>query len=277
MNRFKRLFSGEQKDPSNPRLVEAMRRVGQADGPEARRTLYHELLTCTLMVPTAGAKPEPTEPGRWTTLSEDMHADIVSIRDGEGEVAFLAFTDTDALRAWQPEGSACLGLPGRALFALALEHGLDGIWLNPAGPFAGKVTRRELEMLVKGPDEVTRALKWMEVDAALQRGGKLHVRAPAVLPSEELVGFVRRSLRPHREVSEVYIFESVLGHARAHLTIGVRFGESATKERIEEIARDAVKGAEPLISPDEIIDLIVLDRDDLLEGVRNTVGPIIRR
>ena len=188
----------------------------------------------------------------------------------------LAFTDADALRAWRPEGSACHALRGPVPFALALDSEVDAIWLNPAGPVAGKITHLEIEMLAQGAGEVSIAIQSMVEDLALQPGAKTFISAPAVLPSEALVDYVRRSLRPHPEVSEAYIFQTVVGDGPPHLTIGVRFGGTVPRERIEEIARGTVHGIHAVV-PDEFINLILLDQDDLLQGVRKKVGPIFRR
>jgi len=261
MGIFKRFLSGEEKEPANPKLLRAMQRVSEGEKPKARQALYQELLKSTLLIPIEG-ELEGHEPGRWVTLSEGMDVAFVTARDSEGQVAFMAFTDPGTLRSWRPEGSRYVALGGPDLFALALNNDAAAILVNPAGPVGGEITRREIQMLAEGavPDPETMDSSTAQV--SMPQGTNLMIGAPAVPPAHELVDRLMGILDEQPEVSEAYIFQTVMGQGVPHLVIGIKLDGAVVTHRIDEIAQTIMDRIQPSLSPGEFVDLMILDREE---------------
>jgi len=276
MGIFKRFLSGKAKEPTNPNLLRAMRVVAEGGNAEALHELHKELLTSSLLIPTT-SEIESLEPGGWLTLSLDLDVKILTARYSEGQIAMAAFTDIDALRSWRPEGNPYIALGGPDLFGIAASQGIAAVLVNPAGPVGGEITRQEIKMLAEGviPYQETRDSASAQV--SVPQGTNLMIGAPAVPPAPELVDQLRAVLDEHTKVSEAYLFQMVMGKGAPHLVIGLKLDGEVAKLRIEEIAQAIMNRIQPSLSPDEFVDLMILDREELLQTVKNFVPPVFER
>jgi hypothetical protein len=74
--------------------------------------------------------------------------DFVAV-EADGATQLVAFTDLGAFRRWGVTTEfAAVG--GRDLAVVVLAKGLDGLWLNPAGPVSARLSAAELEPLLDG-------------------------------------------------------------------------------------------------------------------------------
>lgn len=133
-------------EPSNPELVQAMRRVAVNDSRATRHALYQALMRSVLLVPVAN---RPGSPG-WKTLNQDTTMQFIVTTKPDGRTGLLAFSDSQAMQRWKPSGSGFVGLEATTLFALALQNGFDSVIVNVAGQTGGEITRGELELLAQG-------------------------------------------------------------------------------------------------------------------------------
>jgi SseB protein N-terminal domain len=77
------------------------------------------------------------------TLEEDLDVGVVS-QVVDGKTVLPAFTSEEALLRWRPEGGPYIGLEGRAFIALVIQHGFDGVVVDPGQPGSLEVSRDEL-------------------------------------------------------------------------------------------------------------------------------------
>jgi hypothetical protein len=68
----------------------------------------------------------------------------------DNSLVFLAFTDLDALRAWDPEVREWAVMIGRDLAAAALEWDAARVAVNPSGPAPGDVLPADLAWVASG-------------------------------------------------------------------------------------------------------------------------------
>src|SRR5712691_10738415 len=124
----------EPKLPDNDALAEALAAAahepaGAEDAVRAALVASRPLVPLTH--PTGAAE------------GEEPDVDFLAV-EAEGATALVAFTDLGAFRRWgvTPEFAA---VAGRDLAVVVLAKGLDGLWLNPAGPVSGRLSAAELE------------------------------------------------------------------------------------------------------------------------------------
>lgn len=130
----------EDEHPDNDDLVDAMRGVATNRSGEARHRMYNELVNSTLLIPV---NPDAKE-------HDDTGDDFLVVDTLDGHPVFLAFSDWESLRRWNPRGWSYLPLHGSEFFELCLERDLGSVQINPRGEVGGELYRHEVEMLVEG-------------------------------------------------------------------------------------------------------------------------------
>jgi hypothetical protein len=131
--------------PTNPFLVEAMRRVVMKDGARTRKTFFKELLRSTFLVPLseeAQIRPD----GRL----DKGQVPMVMGKDAEGYLHMLAFTDVVALNAWGSDARHAAVMPASTLFKAAVENRIETITLNYKQPVSLTISRPDIEALAEG-------------------------------------------------------------------------------------------------------------------------------
>jgi hypothetical protein len=123
-------------EPRNPRLLEAMRLAAERGDRGSLVAVLQLLRDAPLVVPTLH-DPSTGEP---------RHR---AIQTADGPV-FLAFTDVDALRAWDPEVREWAVMAGKDFAAAALEWDAARVTVNAAGPDAGDVLPGDLAWVASG-------------------------------------------------------------------------------------------------------------------------------
>ena len=252
--------------PSNPDLVEAMRAVALQDDLETRRILYRALLESVLLVPTPEA-PVDLADGGWTRLEEGTQVSLVTAQTPAGELALLAFTDTESLMAWKQAGTHYLALPAASLFRLAQQHGVAVVALNPAGPVGGQVRRQEIEMLARGVSPADASAGMSRV--RLPQRTMIQVGPPAEPPLEELVQQWRQVLGQHPEVLAAYYFQLAAGEQEADPTVGLHLARELPRPAVDALMKPLIAVAQAArISYS--LGFIVLE-GEILEAVRGMV------
>ena len=220
--------------PRNPRLLEAMRLAAERGDRAGLVAVLQLLRDAPLVVPTLH-DPSSGEPRHRAIQTED------------GPV-FLAFTDLDALRAWDPEVREWAVMVGKDLAAAALEWEAARVAVNPAGPDPGDVLPGDLAWVASG-------------DAPPEAPGgppppdpsELRLRAPSEEPDPALVDALRAALDGVEALRELYLLED--GRT------GTPVVGMLVEPRSEAAAAAAVLGelVRPHVPPGKPIDLVVLD------------------
>ena len=139
-------------DKGNPALVQAMHEVATNDNPDTRKNLYEALLASMLLIPVPELPPG-VGPGM-QTLQSGVQLQLVRLIDANKNPISVAFTDTDALKNWDPN-TPFIGLKSVDLFRALFGTDVQELAINPFDPIrkmirpGGRVKRGELELLAK--------------------------------------------------------------------------------------------------------------------------------
>jgi hypothetical protein len=235
--------------PRNPRLLEAMRLAAERGDRGGLVAVLQLLREAPLVVPTLH---DPS--------SGDPRHRAIQTADGP---VFLAFTDLDALRAWDPEVREWAVMTGKDLAAAALEWDAARVTVNAAGPDPGDVLPGDLAWVASGeaPPEAPGG-------APPPDPSELRLRAPSREPDPALVEALRAGLDGIEAVRELYLVED--GRT------GTPVVGMLVEPRSEAAAAAAVLGelVRPHVPPGEPLDLVVLDdaRRAELAGLVDPIG-----
>jgi len=193
---------------------------------------------------------------------------LVTAQTPAGELALLAFTDTESLMAWKQAGTHYLALPAASLFRLAQQHGVAVVALNPAGPVGGQVQRHEIEMLARGVSPADAATGGLSRVQWPQRT-MLQVGPPAGPPPEELVQQWQRVLEHHPEVLAAYYFRLAAGDQEADPTVGLHLAGELPRPAVDALMEPLIAAAQAAQIP-YALGFMVLE-GKMLEVVRGMV------
>jgi hypothetical protein len=232
-------------EPRNPRLLEAMRLAAERGDRAGLVAVLQLLRDAPLVVPTLH-DPSSGEPRHRAIQTE------------EGPV-FLAFTDLDALRAWDHEVREWAVMVGKDLAAAALEWDAARVTVNAAGPDPGDVLPGDLAWVAAGeaPPEAPGG-------APPPDPSELRLRTPSGEPDPGLVEALRAGLDGIEALRELYLVEDGrTGTPVVGMLVEPRSEAAAVAAVLGEMVR-------PHVPPGEPFDLVVLDdarRTELAELV----------
>jgi hypothetical protein len=241
----------------NEELLDVMEAMTTAPSEEVRRSLHLALRGAVLFVPLE------QEAG-------DEGGAALFVADGDsGFPLFLAFTDEDALRTWAEGEWPHVTLDGRTVCRFVAEHGADGLVLNAAGPWGGRLSRRDAELVAEGlvPENT-------EGGGLVARGAarsRVFLRPLREDPAPELLEAIRDAA-DRAGARSCYVAEGAFGAGTPHLVVGIVPGKRAAKD-VERRVGDA---AQPLLRAGEPLDVVALD-DDLLTTMRQVGRAVVER
>jgi hypothetical protein len=242
----------------NDDLVAAMEAMTTAPSAGARTLLHAAVGTSTLLVPL-------TEPA-----DETSDAPALFLAPGEdGSLVFVAFTDVEALRAWADGDQPFASVDGRTACRLVVEHGADGLVINAAGPWGGRLSQHDCELVAEGlvPTEGE--------EGVLARGGAesvLRLDALGEEPPRALVETLRRAADA-AGASECYLADGAFGPGPTHLVAGVVLDNGGPRTDSLRAVGDA---AQPALPAGQALDVVALD-GDLLAAMRRVGRRIFER
>jgi hypothetical protein len=244
-------------DPGNPALLSAMETATASGDVHDRRAVCTALAASIPVLPLRSAEP-------------GAEAELLVLVDRDGSPLLPAFTDLDALAAWTQGDVAWTALPGVELCALGLERGAAGIVLNPAGPFPGKLDRRELQLVVDSDSLEAAGPTGSCVERLVVRDPEAFtLRLPTRPVPDHVAAGVRRALAGRPEVVAGYLLERQT-RAGVQLVLAVVPAADADWPRLAPELGTTISRA---LAPDEFIDLI-RPEGDLLAFLREHATPL---
>jgi hypothetical protein len=273
MGLFDRLYKGDPKGPSNNDLILAMKNIAEEDSPQSRRRLYQELHKSILLLP----KPRTTDlsdGGRWIILDEAEDVEIVTGQNSKGEKILFAFTDLTALSIWEKQGINYIALRSNDIFRLAQENQISSIIINPAGPFGGEITSREIGILVEGaipqfPDNQEELTK-----VIFDKGTSVLIGAPSEPPSKIFTERLRDAMSTHPAITAGYVYQTKVGNGDPHLVVGIQFSGILSNADYELIFESVARGIQPAMGPNDFVDFMVLKDPSIISAVKDHVKPV---
>jgi hypothetical protein len=232
----------------NEQLLEAMEAMSSAPSDEARRSLHLAMGDASLLVP----------------LEEEARGEggaaLFVVRGNGGPPLFLAFTDEDALRAWAQGEWPHVALEGRTVCRFVAEHGAEGLVLNAAGLWGGRLSRRDAQLVAEGL--VPERADGEGLAARGAAGSRLVLRPLRREPAPELLEVIRDAAA-RAGARSCYVAEGAFGPGDHHLIVGIEGGGQS----VEEAAGRVGKAVQPFLGPGEPLDVVPL-ADDLLTTMR---------
>jgi type III secretion system (T3SS) SseB-like protein len=261
--RFIDSLLGRRKDArpedGNPLLVHAMHELALNDNPDNRTKLYHALLGSMLLVPVPEI-PKWLGPGFQTTNTE-IQLHLTATVDRDNVRVTPAFTDTEALRNWDPN-TPYLGIKAQELFRFVMGTDIQEVVINPFDPIrkmirpGGRVTRAEIDLLAKGV--VPSRIGPTNVEFQLKASDKVAIGLPAQPPSPRVEDLLQNRATSLPEVAELYLFQMATESGSSHTVIGIGLSTKVPKEREREIVNTMGSCVRPELEPGESLDFLFL-------------------
>lgn len=262
----------------NAELVHAMHEMALSDNEETRKRLYQALLASTLTIPT----PELPEAFRTPGIEQagdNTRVDIVVLHNKDGQKVTTAFTDIEALRAWDPN-TPSISLKSQALFQMVMGSDIQQVMINPFDPIrrmirpGGFVTRVEMDLLVKSL--VPTRLGRRGVEFQLRPDQELFIGVPASRPSPEVEEGLRIVAVESPEIAGLYLFQMATSEGTSQKVIGIQIDKLVPREHEGKLAAKLGEAIQPRLEEGQSLDFLIL-RGKFGEDVRSRGVLIFRR
>ena len=251
---------------TNDELLQALQQVARHPTPEARRAFYDALNVANLILPA----PQTTEdyPGSEAEESSDDIPLLTFVNDAD-EAILVAFTDEEAVLAWDPDGQALVALRGLDLVLIAAQNGIEEITINPGSPASYRMHRDEFSAAASGelPSPMDDAHQSPD-------GSTIYIAAPEVRPPDNWLRTVRGILKSYPSIAAAYFFLIRLAPEGARHVIGLALREGVAPGAQSILVDAILKEFESILPDGWTLDFVILDDPDFLATVQDTVSPI---
>jgi len=254
------------EETSNTALLKAIRALNISDNHKTRQTYYEALYDSALLVPVT-VEDEPDE------ITEDTPLDVFVAQPDDGLPMVLAFTDTDAMLRWNPDGVLYATMPAADLFAQLTEGAPVVLMLNIAGKVGGEITFEEMRLLAQGliPNS-PEAIETEELANLL-----IEVQPLAKPPSPHLVNHYKQSLKQQSIIEAGYLFMLTTPPNAPQVVLGVLFADDTPPEQVETTLRQFASSVPPaLIDESESLGFVPLN-GELLAYLSEEFTPIYQK
>jgi hypothetical protein len=267
-----------QYEGVNAPLVQAMHTMASEDNRETRNRLYEALLASTLIIPTPEL-PEGLRASADRPAGSALRIDMVGFHDRQGRKITPAFTDTDALKTWDPN-TPSIGLKAQALFEMVRGTEFQALVINPFDPIremirpGGIVTRAEIEVLANGIVPNFTGPKTAQFQ--LKANEKVLIGRPALPPSQAIEELLKKEARAFPAIAELYVFQMATQAGSSHTVIGISLSGDTARNRQDEITKSMMMSIQSELKSDQSLDFTFLS-GSMLDQVRSLGTLIFRR
>ncbi len=265
-------------DGPNAELVHAMHRIAVQDDAENRKKLYEALLASTLIIPTPELPKGFQSPGEKLS-GPNTRIDMIGLKNKNGQKVTPAFTDTEALRTWDPNMPS-LGLKSQAFFQMVMGTDIQGVIINPFDPIrkmirpGGFVTRAELDFLAQGLVPSHFGSSGLQVQ--LKAGQSIAIGLPAVRPGPGVEEALRTAAMEDPVITELWLFQMASPEAGNHTAVGIQIDKIIPREHEGELVAKLAEAIRPILKKDQSLDFLFL-RGKLGQDVKALGASIFRR
>jgi hypothetical protein len=250
--------------PTNPLLLEAMKQLALKDDAITRRAYYQAVMTGTFLIPVAGPSQPAAEPTRGAPFTQTF----IMLKDNLGLRYMLAFTDTDALRTYKPEGCNVAIAPAAILLETAVRNEISTVMINYRYHTGAVLKAREIEALAEG---IMPVLDYGPAVALTVPDGTPRTVRPLTGAPAGMVPALRAVLSEAVFVRQAFLFSSEIGWGKAHAVVGLELSAQPGAE-LGQLVDRLGRMMKEFLDPAEFVDIMVLD-DDLLGSVSATLAP----
>jgi len=254
------------RDIANPELTAALQAIAAEPTPERHRTLYKNLWTSTLILPTPESQPADDEDLE-QFLGEDEALTFLTFEDDAGGTVMIAFTDEDAALAWEPEGLPYIGLRGLDLLLIAAENEVAEIVLNPASPSAYRLSQRDILALAQQvmPNQSA------EHSHAGAEGAMVLIGSPAEMPPNPWQEAFTAILSGYPSITAAYLFQLHVAPQGPRQVIGLALATGMAADAQDRVFTALLSEFAELLPQGLLLDFVLLDDPGFLQTVRDTV------
>lgn len=251
---------------SNDELLAALQSLARHPTPEARRAFYNALNSSNLILPA----PSETgnSPGSGAQEASDDIPLLTFVNDAD-EAVLIAFTDEEAVLAWDSDSPTLVALRGLDLVLIAEQNDIDIIAINPGSPASYRMVRDEFAAAASGEPAALQSDAWR-----LPSGTTVYIGPPDIQPPESWFRTVRSVLQSYPSIVSAYFFLMRLAPEGARHVIGLALHEGMTSSAQSALVDAVSMEFESLLPDGWTLDFVVLDDADFLASVQDTVPPM---
>jgi SseB protein N-terminal domain/SseB protein C-terminal domain len=255
-----------------------MHKIALQDNVENRKKLYEALLASTLIIPTPELPQGFQGPGEKLS-GPNTKIDMIGLRSKNGQKVTPAFTDTEALRTWDPN-TPSLGLKSQAFFQMVMGTDIEGVMINPFDPIrkmirpGGFVTRPESDVLAQAlvPSRFGPSGFQMQLKA----GKSIAIGLPAVRPGPDVDEALRTAAMGNPVITELWLFQMASPEGNSHTAVGIQIDGVIPREHEGELVAKLIESIRPILKEGQSLDFLFL-RGKFGQEVRARGAPIFRR
>ena len=222
--------------------------------------LFNALTGSVLLVPVRTKNDEPVE--------NDAGVEIAAHRDKTG-VTYFGYTDLRELGAATGPSGPYVAMEAPVLARTVLEDPEGTLVINSASADAGRLSRRDLEVLADRivPQEGGRSVG--------SRDGTLRIFPLTSAPSPTFVSALADVGRALPAIRSIDLFEGALGEGTRHLFVGVAIDPSASDEDVRATMGKVAEALSRLLPRNERADVIRL-QGSIAERAAAVCTPVFR-
>jgi hypothetical protein len=249
-------------DFTNRELDDALAALVERDTSETRATFYAALLDSTVMLPAPKAATEEED------LPEDIP--LVTLQSDSGATILIAFSNEEAIDAWEGDDFDFVGLRGLDLVLIAVQNDIDEVILNPASRARRHMSRETLTALARGEYASELAPSSGEVSLGTTVLIDRPEEAPPAAWRQTMVGL----LKNYPSILSAYYFGLHLPKEGRRNVVGLALHPGMDVDAQERLMATLVEEVADLLPRDQTLDFVVLDAPDFLQTVADTVRPL---
>ena len=252
---------------ANQELIALMQTLAGEETAERRTTFHQLLLGSQLLLP---APPAPEATGEDNDLEEDIP--LVTFENDAGASVLVAFTDEETALDWAPDDAEFVALRGLDLVLIATQNDINELLLNPGSDYVRRIDREAFTAIAQGaldrPDAAT---------TGPSGGTTVLIAPPDESPPAGWWRAIRETLGHYPSIESAYFFRLQMAPEGPRHVIGVALYEGMAYEAQERLMDELLEEFKGMLPIGWTLDFVVLDEDDFLTTVRDTVAPFFER
>ncbi|MGE0201351.1 MAG: SseB family protein [Candidatus Melainabacteria bacterium] len=194
------------------------------------------------------------------------------LKNKRDELIVPVFTSERTLQRWKQGGTPYTVYPFRQLCTYVVQHGLDSVMLNLAGPCGMEIRHYELTYLAEGlipPAEEERSH-----EITISKNTEIHLAELPVNPAEPSLLFERLSgvfRQRHEIVEEVYAFQVAFSDGPMKTALGIKMPHGAVANWESDLWPDVLAVLQEVLGNKEYVNVFLLNEtrelEETLEGL----------
>lgn len=190
-----------------------------------------------------------------TRKAGGTETEVVAFSTANGELVIPAFTDLEALVAWDKDAENWASMTGPSLCGLAVERGAQRVAFNPAGPYGGSLSEPDLSLLADSEALAASASTTGTFQLRVKDPDAIRLVVADQAPPAALKHLLRSALGQTSGLASAHLLLARYPE-RTQWMLMVRLDEDADPQRTIGSLADVLRQR---LDPGESVDVIVAD------------------